>query len=147
MTREEKYLLSIMEELEDSEKKKSHLKFQVEAMAEWLEKKELTKAERKKLKAACCIMQQDTSDTLDKCQALAALVISVLAAFMSAISLVLSTASDSGMAVSVTISSIIFILLVVLMVLFIFYKIDKNAKLADKYRNVCLALIMLTKGL
>ena len=144
MTKEEQRLLNIIEELEDVEMKKSHLQLHVEAVAEWLEKKELTKAEREKLKDICCIMQQDASDTLDKCQAIGALVISILAVFISAISLTLSMWSGSGMAVPVAICSNIFIVLPVLMVLYTFHKINKNAKLADKYRNICLALIMLS---
>lgn len=123
--------------------KKSHLQLNVEAVAEWLEKKELTKTEREKLKEICSMMQQDASDTLDKCQAIVALVISVLAAFMAIISLTMSAVGASGMVVPVVICSNIFIVLSVLMVFYTFGKINKKAKLADKYRNVCLALIML----
>lgn len=144
MTKEEQKLLNIIEELKDVEMKKSHLQLQVEAVAEWLEKKELTKAEQEKLKEVCCIMQQDASDTLDKCQAIGALVISVLAVFISVISLTQGVMGGSGMAVLVAICSNIFIALSVLMVLYTFRKIDKNAKIADKYRNVYLALIMLS---
>lgn len=144
MTKEEQKLLNIIEEMENTEKKKSHLPTHVEETAKWLEKKELTKAEREKLKEACCIMQQDASDTLDKCQAIGTFVISVLAAIMSTISLTQGVMGHSGMAVPVAICSNIFIALSVLIVIHTFCKINKNAKLADKYRNVCLALTMLS---
>lgn len=116
----------------------------VENVVEWLEKKELTKAEREKLKEACCILRQDASDTLDKCQAIGALVISVLAVIISVISLSLGATGGSGMAVLVEICSIMFIVLSVLMALYTFDKINKKVKLADKYRDAYLALIMLS---
>lgn len=105
----------------------------------------LDKDEREKLLEGSRLMYEDSAGTSNLNSAITTLIVSVLAAIISAVSLVISAANNDCVDVAyLAIASTILIVLVVFMAIKAFYIIKMRSKVADNYRNACLTLIALS---
>lgn len=144
MSKEQKDFIYILEEIGNVETKKL---VDIIKPVESLEKQyqNLDKSEREKLMEGCQLMYEDCANGANLGQAAGALIISVLALITSAASLTVSAAEiTSEILVVVIITSNVFVWFAVFAFIYTLVRIQKRAKIADKYRNVSLALISLS---
>lgn len=87
----------------------------------------------------------DSAGAADQCQTTAALIISTLAAIISAFSLSVSAVNmASETEVPIYFGVIIFIVFIGIASIYPIIRIHRRLRIADNYRNACLALIALS---
>lgn len=147
MSKEQKDLIYILEEIGNEETNVDAKKaVEIIKPVEMLEKRyqNLDKGEREKLMEGCQLMYEDCANGANLCLAAGALIISALALFISVVSLTVGAAETmSEIVKAVAITANIFICFAAVASIHTLVRVQKRAKIADKYRNVLLALISL----
>lgn len=149
MCKEQKDFIYILEEIAEmgnmkiSTKKAVNLVESVEILKKRFQN--LDKSEREKLMLGSQLMYEDSAGATNLNSAIATLIISVLAAIVSTVSLIISVGNDTSMnLIYFVIASTILIWLVATMAVYSLVKVSRRSKIADNYRNTCLALIALS---
>lgn len=119
----------------------------VEKKPEESEQKKLTKSEMKMLIEGCRLMQNGAVETASICTALGALVISVMSVIVATEAMVVSAANPNTLFILVPVVCVATVINALAVIMFVkaVIRVSRNAKKADRYRNVCLALLALSE--
>lgn len=110
---------------------------------------DLEKEERQKLLEDCQILHEDYTSKVGFFEARAALVVSVIVAFISALAIIIAMANSVGVAdilCGISIGVLILSTLIFVASICALIKSNKMSKIADRYRNASLALTILQDG-